>query len=149
MNDRWICQLGDGFMLKECCGRLAVERTGYPYPDTGSPQRDLLYSLYRSAGFDIDRAAFEDGYSGIIENIVGCFNELGVHGWLPVRQVFRWGMSLDARCIHWDGKVALYAVDEWQVGSVSGAAKMVLLNEGNGGLYVVPGRSCQSTGIIL
>lgn len=58
----WVCQLGDGYMLKLDDNTLRKEYTGYPYPDVETTQKDEVGMLLKII-------AYQTGYSdGVFKN---------------------------------------------------------------------------------
>lgn len=84
---KWICQLGDGYMLAEDGTSLKKINTGYPYPDTDAPQIDELYNMvyfiFSAGNYSLRRyiksdVVFKKYYKDIIDIINTRFNSLGV-----------------------------------------------------------------------
>lgn len=50
LHQGWLCQLGDGVMARVDGDVLGFVTTGYPYPDMGAPQEELLYGFLQPSG---------------------------------------------------------------------------------------------------
>ena len=114
---KWICQLGDGWMLAEDGANLKRIHTGYPYPDTEEPQMDMLYNLlefcyqagvHRLVRYIRTEATFKRQYYDIVQKINERFITCNVDT-MYMTDVFGEGMvGGDCSLIADNGKMRVY-----------------------------------------
>lgn len=70
---KWVCQLGNGYMLGETDECLIRRNVGYPYPDTEESQEELLCKLLIRLNLIGSKRDFHGRYSEFVDKFNGMF----------------------------------------------------------------------------